>query len=358
MGLETIVEVAALGLAIWAASRSVPRPPALDWERLFKTTLLALGLGEHERQGLTGHPAAQALADLRAALLFNPAGGERPELKLLDPASAPIPVPPHPGERALVEALQKVPEIAPRFQRMYLGDEAAERELLQDPDALGPDYHPSRLGAGLDWAQLGAWSEATQQALARRLGPVILVDLGGDLGALARELTPGLRAASADPTLEPDKLAEHLLSLAPASSDRLALLAAGNAVLPALKAMVASMVLRDRVVAVISVGGRVRDGEGARAWLGAHFTHEALEPELNRAIPFAAVVGVDPRAPVSKEAPDTWENQRFPVPAPSPSGRDAIQCIDLGPLALGSAALAERDLARALSVFLAFRLLD
>ena len=43
MALELIAEVAAAGLAAWAAWLSVPRPPALDWQRLFKTTL-SMGL--------------------------------------------------------------------------------------------------------------------------------------------------------------------------------------------------------------------------------------------------------------------------------------------------------------------------
>lgn len=347
VGVEVWVELAALGLAVWAASRSVPRPPRLHWERLFKTALAAQAAGQQPP------PEPEALL---GALLHQPAGGPAPEKKLLDPATAPVPVPPLEGERALVEALTKLPGVAERLRRMYVEDQGAQRAVFEDPEALGPDYHPSRLGAGLDWGAVAAWSEPLQAALTRRLGAVVMVELGAGVAAELAAAAPGLRAAAVEPAAGPEALAEALLALAQSPSDRLALFVGGDAALPALRALVSSPALRDRLVAVVSVGGLLGETPEDRAWLAENFVHEALEPELNRAIPYAAVLEVDPEEALAPSRPDAWEKQRFPVPAPSSSGRDAIDAIDLGPLVLRKVPRAQ--LARALAIFLAYRLLD
>lgn len=354
MGLESLVELTALGLAIWAASRSVPRPPALDWERLFKTALAVQIVGPPSRGGASEAELVALVEAARAALLFQPAAGPLPEAKLLDPASAPIPVPPRPGERALVESLGRLPELEARWRRMYLSDSGEDASLFDDPELLGPDYHPGRVGAGLDWGAVADWSEALQQALLRRMSAFVLVDLGGDLGAAIAAAAPGLRGAAV--TLEgeePEKLAERLLACCGAASDRLVLVVQGDAGLPTMRAVAASTLLRDRLVAVLAVGARLAGPEGA-AWMAENFTHDKLEPELNRSIVYAGLVAVDADAPISAGSLERWREQRFPVPAPSPSGRNAIDAIDLGPLVLTHT---ERPtLARALALFLAFRL--
>lgn len=354
MGLENLVELTALGLAIWAASRSVPRPPALDWERLFKTALAVQIVGPASRDGASEAQLVALVEGAQAALLFQPAGGPTPESKLLDPASAPIPVPPLPGERALVEALGRLPELEARWRRMYLSESGEGASLFDDPELLGPDYHPGRVGAGLDWGAVADWSEALQQALLRRMSAFVVVDLGSELGAGIAAAAPGLRqtAVSAEDA-SPEALAERLLGACNAASDRLVLVVEGAAALPTMRAVLASTLLRDRLIAVLAVGAGLGEGEAA-AWMAENFTHDKLEPELNRSIVYAGLVAVAPGPPADASALEGWKKQRFPVPAPSPSGRNAIDAIDLGPLVLTG--MERPALTRALALFLAFRL--
>lgn len=348
MGLEIAVELTALGLAIWAASRSVPRPPVLNWERLLKTALAVQLL-----HGKEATPEAE-LAALLDALAFHPAAGPQPERKLIDPATAPIPVPPLEGERALCEALAKLPALDARWARMYGAGVPEGPALLQDPDQLGEAYHPARVGAGLDWSSVAAWTAPLQQALARRMSAFVLVDLDGDLGSRIAASAPGLRAARVSPAGEPERLAEALLATLSAASDRLILLAPGAAALAALNAVEASLTLRDRLVAVLSLGPLLGESPEDRAWMAEHFTHDRLEPELNRAILYASLIPLDPTLDPAVDALERWAKQRFPVPAPSPAGRRAIDPVDLGPLVLTKEV--EALLPRALALFLAFRL--
>ena len=51
MSAEIVVEVAAAGLAMWAAWLTIPRPPDLDWERLFKVALATVIRGDVEAAG-------------------------------------------------------------------------------------------------------------------------------------------------------------------------------------------------------------------------------------------------------------------------------------------------------------------
>lgn len=351
MGLDAWVELATLGLAVWAASRSVPRPPKLDWERLFKTALSVQLLVRGQAE-----PDEALPAKIRAALLFQPAGGPRPELKLLDPATAPVPVPPLPGERALVEALGRLSDPAARFNRMYLEDPLSEAALLEDPELLGPDYHPSRLAPGLDWEAVAAWSEPLQEALGRRLSAAVIVDLSGALGARMVEQTPALRRLAPELPEAPEALAEALLGALEAASDRLVLLGDGAAALRAVRALEAAPALRDRAGAVISLGGALGSGREDRAWFLENFQHELLDPELNRAIPYVSCASTPSTAPVDEALLEGWERQRFPVPPAPRSGRSALDPIDLGPLALDL--VPEDALARALTLLLAFRLGD
>ena len=129
MTLETLAELAALGLAAWAALRSVPQPARLDWERLLKVSLSTVLMGDTEAAGgdraawearvtaqVPYHPAARALAD-----------------KLLRPDPAALPSPALEGERALVEALARCPDAAARWRRMFIEDRIARDFLLSDP---------------------------------------------------------------------------------------------------------------------------------------------------------------------------------------------------------------------------------
>lgn len=344
--MEIWVELAALGVAVWAAAKSVPRPPARDWERLFKVALATVIRGEVEAAG--GDVAAWR-GRVVGRVLYHPGAGTRPELKLLDPASVKLPVPPLELERGLTEALAKLPDPAARFRRMYVDDPAVEAALLEHPEALGDAYDPGRgLGPKLDWDAVAAWTPPLQEALARRLEAVVLVDLGADLGGRLAAAVPGLRHATVSP--DDTALASTLLAQAPAASDRLALLVRGPAVRPTLRALESSMVLRDRVVAVLAIGAPLQATEQDQAWMAEHFRHDRMDPELNHAVPYAAVLDV---APDGSDL-SSWAGMRFPVPPEVKSGRHAIDAIDLGPLVLRE--LPPDAVARAIGVTLAFYL--
>lgn len=345
MSLVSAVELLALGLAVWAALQSIPQPVSLDWERLFKVALSTVLRGEVEAAG--GDRQAWEAA-VRGRVLYHPAAGPRPEEKLVRPDPGALPVPPLPGERALTGALAALSDPEARFTRMYLADAVADEALFSHPAELGPAYDPALLAAGLDWDALAAGAEPARDALRRRLASVIWVDIGGGL-ARAAAAGLGARAAEVELPREDEAAAAALLALVPHPADRLVLVAAGEAAPGLLRALLAGPLLRDRLAAVVVVGGALGTDE-TRAWLAENFQHDRLDPELNRTIPYAVLVEVDPDAPLARP----WEHQRLPIPDPSPSGRQAIEVLELGPLALGS--LPEAAVARALAVVLAFRL--
>ena len=101
MDALTGLELAAAGLALWAAIQTLPRPPRRDWERLFKVAL-ATQLWEvaQAEGGDEGAITARWDALLRAQVPFHPAG-RAPVAKLFAPSVAGIEAPAVDGERAL-----------------------------------------------------------------------------------------------------------------------------------------------------------------------------------------------------------------------------------------------------------------
>lgn len=359
MRLETWVELAVLGLAVWATVLSIPRPPRLHWERLFKVGLSALLAGEVERELGAGAPARQAWQDrVLGVVPWSPLGRDAVG-KLANPRVEDVAVPALEGERALVEALARLPDTAARFRRLYVEDAHAIDELLGDPARLGPDHDPARiLGPGAGWDQVAAWDPALQAVLARRLADVVFVldGVAEPVGAALAEAVPGLRVVAVPPAgPDPAGAAAVEALFAPVEaalsrdSDRVVLIAAGGAVLRTLAALVEGGGLRDRCLAVLTLGAALGD-EPARAWLASHFDNERLDTELRRSVPYLCVVDVDPADPLARD----WADQRLPSPPPLPSGRAAVDVVDLGPLHLS--ALPPRVLARGVLLLLALRL--
>ena len=351
MTAEGIVGLAALGLAVWAAAKSLPRPTALDWERLFKVALSTAIRGELERAG--GERGDWSSAVL-GRVLYHPAG-RRPEALLAAPSPDDVAVPARPGERALAEALAKLPDPVSRFSAMYKDDPAVEAALLCHPDDLGPDYDPrGPLGPASGWDAVAAWGDEVQAAVARRLSAHVLLEVGGT-GALAEAMgaaVPALRAAHVPVPREgegsAEALAGALLGVALRPEERLLLVCSGEAALATVAALAGAPGARDRVRAVVSLGGDLQGGARA-AWMAEHFTHDRKDLELNLAVPYLAVVATDPARPLARP----WADQRFPDPPLPSHGRQSIDPIDLGPLVLAD--LDPAALARALWVVLAFR---
>jgi hypothetical protein len=353
-----MVELGAVALAGWAAWLTIPRPVERDWERLFKVTLSALSWGEAEASGGTeAERTARWSADLAAHTPFHPAG-RAGEVKLGAPDPDALPTPALEGERALVERLAALESPAERWRAMYVDDPRAVEALGEDPTLLGPAYSPERLvGAGVSWEGIAAWDPAVPSALARRLAHVAVAVVaaapgaasaagGGDLPRSATEvgglagLVEALGAAAPDvalravhpgPDADPEGMTDALLALCDTPARRLAVVLRGGEVLALLRALAASPVLRDRVLAVISVGGPIASGPDEEASLAELYTHERLEPELQRTTGFFAITDVDPEAPLGTP----WAPQRFPDVPVADGGRETLTSVDLGPLPVG-----------------------
>jgi hypothetical protein len=134
------------------------------------------------------------------------------------------------------------------------------------------------------------------------------------------------------------------------SGRRWILLATGEGLPVALRAIHADMALRDRVVAVVSVGGAAL-GEPARAdlageasardWMQQHFRHEALDVEVVRPIPYLSLGWLDPREEPPGAAGLPLVHARFPEPGFVGSGTlfhpkepEVVRVMDLGALDL------------------------
>lgn len=318
---ELLVELTALGLAGWAALKSVPRPPPRDWERLFKVTLSTVLRGRIEAQEGSADDWEAAVL---GRILYNPAARD-PGALLDGPDPAAIPTPAREGERALVERLAALPDPASRWRLLFWEDHRVLDALFDDPAALGPAHDPARnLAPDLSWDALAAWTEGVHAALGRRLDAVVWVTLGDDpLAAAVAAASPASRVVALPPAAAGD--ADALRCVAERPEERLVLVARGEAAPTLLGVLADHGELVDRLAAMVSVGGPLQRADH-RAAVRAAFTHERLEPEVLRAVPYFSVQCVDPADPV----PQRWPEQRFPVPAAPASGRLGIEVVDLG----------------------------
>jgi hypothetical protein len=353
-------------LALAIAWRMRPRPPKLDGERWFKAWFATLLRGRVEGEGGTPERWG-ALVDRLA--LFHPAG--RP----VEARLAGVAAPGDPAEsRAVVSALAALPDRSARWAYLFERDDVGRAARLGDPNDLGATYAPSRwLGPGLDWdavaraagepsALVAALRRASSarwvlvpgaargepevlQALAALLGERAVwhaerratqVGLGAFRGAIA-ERRPGapahVEAAVA--------LLEHLHDLTRAPSDRVVVVATGEAVHVALDALLTSDALRDQVDAVVAVGASIGGCPGAdhpydpgscAAFLRAWFSHAALDLEAAHRCPWFALQWLDAAHAPPGAFGLPLELARFPDPADQGGPRDFVQPVDLGPL--------------------------
>ena len=307
----------------------------LDGERWFKTALVTLLRGEHEAAGREAWVEA-----CRAWVPYHPAG-RFPERKVLSPLGAKRPGALLEGERALLEALHACGTPQERWARLYDEDEAALDALLDDPIELGLAYDPATyLGAGRGWESVAAWG-AGDPALGERLkqrldvrwflvegdaDPVILDALMSLLGERAIRVAPG-----------EDDLADRMEAALPAMDDRCIVLGEGTGVPRLLNALKDRAVLRDQVLAVISIGGVIggREGEdgpmGITAredWVEAWFRHQHLDSEVVRLTPYMSVQWLDRSQNPPGAAGLSIANARFPPVPEEPI--ETIEVVDLG----------------------------
>lgn len=332
--------LAALGVAALAGLAHLPVAEKVDAERWFKLLIANMLLGEVDRA------AGDAEAWRRAVIRFAPyhPAGREAHAKLGAPSAW------HPpaggaveGELGLVAALAALPSPRARWARLF-EDEAASEVLRRAPEELAEAADlTSWLGSGASWAEViaaqGPLDARLQAALpawwvlvrGESAAPDLLGALAAVIGerALVLELPPGTPEVAGATLAE--RLIAHWVALGRADA-RLVLVGAGAGVPALMGALLATAGLRDRVLAVVSVGGAIGEGtSGAEAgWVERHFEHGRLDTEKAGKTPYLQVAwcepGSDPPGIVGLSA----RAQRFPNPGSDASAPWGVDVVDLG----------------------------
>jgi hypothetical protein len=352
--LAWIAEMAALGLAGWAAWLTIPRPPTRSWERVFKVALSSLLWGRAEAEGGTEAARLERWDQaITQRVPFHPAG-RQPERKLLAPDPTAIAAPALEGERALEEALVRLSDPQARWRRMYVEDRAAADALTADPAQLGPTCDPlAILGVGASWEAFANRAPSWTTVIRRRLSHIRL-RVWGEPAWVEAFTQCDIEGSMPGPLLSDasDTLPSALLGSLASPSERLVLIVQGASDLPFWKALRSAPVLRDRVVAMVLLGIDTQADPERSAWMAQHFRHENFDPELQRTTPCFWVRDVDPDAPQAHLP----HNPLPAPPSPAKGDRETLEMIDLGPLPLSRQD--PRDLAAACIFLLALRLSD
>jgi hypothetical protein len=300
-----VAGVAALvaGVAAWLHH---PRTPELDAERWFKVWIATSLRGTVET---AGGDADAWVAEVLRFVPYHPAGRE-PGRKVASPSTWRPADGWIDGEQALVEALARLPDVQARWRWLYDEDERGAEARLVDPQTLGPAYDPrTYLGSDGSWDAVAGGGLTL--ALVARLGAAwVLVD--GAPGP--PPLLDALHAAVPDADriqwspVPFDAAAagvlDRLREVAVARGTPLVIVAAGAGAHFALRALAADPGLRDRIAAVVSVGGVLRGipgqegplGEAAVAdWMGRWFGHDALSTDALVLTPYLALQWWDPQ---------------------------------------------------------------
>lgn len=346
-----LVETLAVALAGWAAWLSIPREPDLDWERLFKATV-SVGIWAREERSSGDDMAAveeRWRVRLQESVPYHPAG-RRWRDKLRAPGAIELPVPALPGERALVEALASLDSPVSRWDRLFgAASHAADGAglvALGDPRELGDAYDPRRLlGPDADWEAVASWSPAVVAGIARRLGHVVVLNIGVVEGCSPSAVVPDLRHhAAAEVSAAPEG---GWLSVCEAPSDRLIVVLGGDQLLPWLRRMADQPALVDRVILILVVGGAAASVDNERQDLISLLTSADLLPELQRRTPVAAIDDISPEAPLSTGMAPIDLDDADP-------DRLGVDWVDLGPLPVDR--VPTEVLARALTLSAVFLL--
>jgi hypothetical protein len=339
-GVTLAVAAVAASVAAAAAWLHHPRAPALEAERWFKLWVATRLRGVIETRA--GSSDAWVIAVLRF-VPYHPLG-RQPAAKVHRPDAWRPADGWLEGEQALVQRLAAEPTEAARWSLLYDRDERGVEARLADPATLGPAYDPvSILGGGQSWDAVAAGG--LLPALARRLGAAwVLVDgrgAGPDLlGAVARGVPGSVRIPSED-DLEGwvNSLHAALQQQVEAPADRVVIVAADTGIQAVLRVLVRDPGLRDRVLAVVSIGGVLGglpddDGPlGERAlsdWMGRWFGHDTLDTDALVPTPYLALQWWDIDADPSGALGVPIRAARWPAPRAPAGVPESILPIELG----------------------------
>lgn len=363
------VALMAAMVGLVAAWFVVPHPPSLEGEAWFKGLLVAR---------LSDRPPAEVMR----WVVWHPLG-RWPERKLAHPTVESMPGKLLPGEGELLARLARLPDVATRWA--LLRDEAVATTLTL-PSDLPAEASPARwLGAGRGWDQVR--DDALPAAAERRTNaswlliddarpgvpdvstafarfadvrtlaslcadPVIghawegirarMSEVGhataAEWDAISAGMAPWGRVAL---TSAVDAVASALAERLPETKPerRLIVAATGAAVPVVLRALAERVDLRDRVIAVVSVGGAVGglpDQQGplsaavADDWMAHNFQHGLMDVEILRRIPYASMQWLDLAAEVPGAAGVPVSRARFPEPEWDGRAFRCVEPVDLG----------------------------
>lgn len=332
---------------------SVPSPPDLDGERLFKLAMSTLLLGQVESDG--GDAVAWERA-VREGVPYHPAG-RLPEQKLLRPELFKAPGDALDGELGLVQRLAQLNTVPERLDYMYKQSEAGFEARAGDPNELGDAWDPARwIAPEASWDALAGWSggDTAFSSTLRRQLRATWVGVG-----LSEAHAKALEGELSGVCCSAQTLVETVEPLTEAADARIILVLEGDEGLPALDIFRDHAGLRDRTLAVVALGVPLwgRPGaegalsEGARRdWMDAHFRHERLDTEAQRLTPYCAVQFLDWNADPPGAGGIGLASARFGPPK-GLTEAPRIESVDLGPVPLDTApALLVRALAATVGV--------
>jgi len=346
MDFDSVIELGALFLACWIALRSISKPPQLDWERIFKVAMATVHRGEIEAEN-------GSVQDWRERVIgqipYNPAG-RNPVEKLRHPSPDKIPVPAIPGERALVEQLEPLPNPTERYRWMMADAPAVEEALMADPISLGPTAALEPIfGSTINWDDVAHWSTSLQEALQRRFSHAIFVGVQSELARAIETVLPGVRVWHIDSTIEANITTHY-----PDLSDRFVVFAGRESGLSSLEWIADDPAFRDRLWAWCSV-------EGAELIptekMQSIFHVDSLDQERNRQVPYFSATPVDWKAP--DDAP--WTTTITPLPKSVSTGCPPMESVWLGPIQIQDDADRDRQLSvisKSLLILLSLRLFE
>jgi hypothetical protein len=210
------------------------------------------------------------------------------------------------------------------------------------------------LGSGAGWDELAAWAaepDASFASCLRQSNTAIWVLIEGMprpgcppvLDALAVLLGKASRRIPWREGSPEDRVKDVVTALrqwAPAPGDQVILVGAGEGAHLAVRSLTTAIDLRDRVRAVLSVGGVVMglpddsSPYGARAltdWMAHWFRHEHLDPDTVRLTPYFSLQWVDREQDPLGALGIPVAASRFPTPEDEDSGGlEVVECVDLG----------------------------
>ncbi len=314
-------------VALVAGWYSLPETPDISEERWFKACLATLWMGVVEARG-GDLPAWEA--EVVAGVPFHPWVDRVEHWLTADTHTLPSK---EAGSASLLSELREQSSGLGRYQTLFERDHVGRQARLSDPSDLRAGYDPSRLlGKNNGWDAVRDWGAddgtAVSAALSRAV-PATWIVVGRDGRA------PGVLDAfvglGAHRAFDQENLGSELLEHAPTAADRLVIVAAGDSVATVLQVLVDRPELRDRVLALLSIGG---DCQGPRHtdWMGAHFTDEQMDLEAHRPLLFLALQWLDPATMPPGFDGLEIRHARFPEPVRSGPQARVVHAVDLGAL--------------------------